>query len=643
MALQLVQAVFCDLPVHCLRHQVAGHWTFFVGPPATTPQACGHHTPGEVRDVVLRDGGMKDVAGVLNTVRLEVLLDAPDLASTNGTEPGSTEVGWWTMVYDQGFEVRIGGRAFFAFSSVLPSPSAADFTSTCSRTAVGWYRELDSDRDAWGCYYGVRNRPAAPHSSSGDDRSSSSSSSSSSATRASSSSSSSSPRVTLVGGSSAAGAHVAQQNRSLASRAAGARAALDERPDALKYAGLPTSWDWRHVDGINYVSPVRAQASCGACYAIAAVGMLESRLAIASGGRERPALSVQEVLSCSPYSQGCLGGFPYLVGKYLTDRGVVSEACFPMQMGEGRPLCGERCDGPTRRWRASDYRYVGGRYGGCSEVEMMREVYHHGPVVAGFEANAALYTFNGQGVFSSATGASAGGFNGGAPTARPFEAMADGVDSGANAVASSELVEGASAVPSLLQVVEGSEEAGGDGGTPASNVPPEQSDAPTATAEMASFFERTNHAVLVVGWGVLDGQKYWWAQNTWGEAWGEGGYFRMARGHDDAACESMAVAVDVDGALPLQTQRRLTFLEAAELAEPPSRSEQRRIAALRRRAKRAPYSTSLTPSVDLPPPSPAPMFLTSEEPRDYATAHAADSPQHYSLLDALSHWGYGGG
>ena len=76
----------------------------------------------------------------------------------------------------------------------------------------------------------------------------------------------------------------------------------------------------------------------------------------------------------------------------------------------------------------------------------------------------------GQGVFSSATGASAGGFNGGAPTARPFEAMADGVDSGANAVASSELVEGASAVPSLLQVVEGSEEGGGDGGTPASNI-----------------------------------------------------------------------------------------------------------------------------------------------------------------------------
>ena len=62
--------------------------------------------------------------------------------------------------------------------------------------------------------------------------------------------------------------------------------------------------------------------------------MLESRLAISSGGRERPTLSVQEMLSCSPYSQGCLGGFPYLVGKYLTDIGVASEACFPTDTEE---------------------------------------------------------------------------------------------------------------------------------------------------------------------------------------------------------------------------------------------------------------------------------------------------------------------
>ena len=617
--------VLADLPVHCLRHQLTGHWTFFVGPRSATPQACGHHTPGEVRDVVLQEGHA-EVVGVLDTVRLEVVLESPDLASTNSSS-GATEVGWWTPVYDQGFEVRLGGRAYFAFSSVTPSSTTPDFRSHCSRTAVGWYRELDSDRDAWGCYYGVQ-RTQFRSASSGRGGG-----------REGGGGGSSGGSVGLVRGSSAAGAHVSQQNRSLASRAAGARAELDERPDTLKYAGLPASWDWRDVDGVNYVSPVRAQASCGACYAIAAVTMLESRIAIASGGRERPSLSVQEVLSCSPYSQGCLGGFPYLVGKYLADNGVVSESCFPMQAGEGRPLCGERCDGPTRRWRASDYRYVGGRYGGCSEVAMMREIHRHGPIVAGFEAGAALYTFSGDGVFSSASSAAA-------PADPAFVVQPASLDAAANAPAN--LVEVVERSSSLLQLDSAAAEAATaddefveDGGT---NEPPLQGAAPRATAETPSFFERTNHAVVVVGWGVDAGVKYWWAQNTWGEAWGEGGYFRMARGSDESAFESMAVAVDVDGALPLQ--KRLGGDEALDLVGEPAMAyaEARRVGALRRRATRAPYVTTLAPGAE-PPPSPSPLVAHIDEPREHLGRWAAssDSPQHHSLLDALAHWGYGGG
>ena len=39
--------------------------------------------------------------------------------------------------------------------------------------------------------------------------------------------------------------------------------------DLLKAKVLPEEFDWRNVDGKNYVSPIRNQGSCGSCYAFA--------------------------------------------------------------------------------------------------------------------------------------------------------------------------------------------------------------------------------------------------------------------------------------------------------------------------------------------------------------------------------------
>jgi len=58
-------------------------------------------------------------------------------------------------------------------------------------------------------------------------------------------------------------------------------------------------------------------------------------------------------------------------------------------------------------------------------------------------------------------------------------------------------------------------------------------------------WEQVDHAVLLIGYGKEKNAPYWTMQNSWGDDWGENGYFRMARGSDESGCESIVVSADV--------------------------------------------------------------------------------------------------
>jgi cathepsin C len=87
------------------------------------------------------------------------------------------------------------------------------------------------------------------------------------------------------------------------------------------------------------------------------MGMHEARLRIKTNNTRNAVYSPQDVVECSRYSQGCDGGFPYLVaGKYTEDYGVVEESCSPYKGKNGKCSTDPSC----KRQYATNYKYVGG-------------------------------------------------------------------------------------------------------------------------------------------------------------------------------------------------------------------------------------------------------------------------------------------
>ena len=103
------------------------------------------------------------------------------------------------------------------------------------------------------------------------------------------------------------------------------------------------TFDWRNVDGEDWMTSVKEQGPCGSCWIFGATGALEAQINIDSGD---PGIdfdsSEQNILSCSGGGDCEEGGLPNVTLEYIRDIGVPGEACFRYQANDTIP-CNDTC------------------------------------------------------------------------------------------------------------------------------------------------------------------------------------------------------------------------------------------------------------------------------------------------------------
>jgi len=227
---------------------------------------------------------------------------------------------------------------------------------------------------------------------------------------------------------------------------------------ATQLVGAPAAFDWRNVNGQNFVTGVKDQGGCGSCVAFGTAAVVETTLRAQRGDPNLAIdLSEAQLFYCHARSQGrnCGNGwFPDQAFEFFKNQGVADEACYPYTSGDQD--CSNLCsDWQNRAIKITGYHSFG------SVADIKEWLSTRGPVTGCFYVFDDFFSYR-SGVYRHVTGELAGG-----------------------------------------------------------------------------------HCVVIIGYD--DAESCWICKNSWGEGWGDNGFFRI--GYGECEIETWLGPLAVDGIL----------------------------------------------------------------------------------------------
>lgn len=101
---------------------------------------------------------------------------------------------------------------------------------------------------------------------------------------------------------------------------------------SVSIESLPTSFDWRNKDGLDWMTPVKNQGDCSSCWAFSAVGITEAMYNIRNHDTNLDLDLAEEYLvsdcfTSSMGDQNCCGGLKDQALFFIKDNGIPDEDC----------------------------------------------------------------------------------------------------------------------------------------------------------------------------------------------------------------------------------------------------------------------------------------------------------------------------